>query len=43
MKDSVLEEAGLQLKNGKATAQMTKSIHTLAELLVCPLCDKVQC
>jgi hypothetical protein len=39
---TLLEEAGIQLQNGKATEQMTKSIYKLAKLLVCPLCDKVR-
>lgn len=37
----VLNESGLKLKDGKATNEMEKSLSKLADLLLCPLCDKV--
>jgi hypothetical protein len=39
--DDILEEAGFRLQDGQATERMAKSIHKLAQLLVCPLCNKV--
>ena len=41
LSDAVLAEAGLLVQDGQATERMDRSIRKLAQLLVCPLCDKV--
>jgi hypothetical protein len=41
MEKSVLEEAGLYVEDGQATQKMEESIYKMAQLLLCPLCDKV--
>ena len=41
LSDDVLGEAGLLVKKGQATERMDRSIRKLAEMLVCPLCNKV--